>query len=64
MGKARLLGAKSNFVPNSKADMRFRRKIYQHNREIAERDPYEIHECREMNRLKKWKEAGLHEAEV
>lgn len=52
MGKAKLLGAKSNFVPNSKADMRFHRKIYQRNREIAERDPYEVHERREMKRKK------------
>lgn len=53
MGKAKLLGAKSNFVPNSKADMRFRRKLYQHNREIAERDPYEVYERREMKRREK-----------
>lgn len=53
MGKAKLLGAKSNFVPNSKADMRFRRKLYQHNREIAERDPYEVHERREVKRREK-----------
>lgn len=32
MGKAKLLGMKSTFVPNAKADMRFRKKLYQHNR--------------------------------
>lgn len=56
MGKAKLLGMKSTFVPNAKADMRFRRKIYLRNREIAERDPYEVHERRDMNRKKQWKE--------
>ena len=56
MGKAKLLEMKSTFVPNAKADMRFRRKIYQRNRGIAERDPYEVHERREMNRKKRWKE--------
>lgn len=55
MGKAKLLGMKTTFIPNNKADMRYRRKIYQHNREIAERDPYEVHERREMKRMEKRK---------
>lgn len=41
MSKARIYGMKSSFVPNSKADMRHRKKIYQRGREIAEREPGE-----------------------
>lgn len=37
MGKARLLGMKTTYIPNSKADMRHRKKIYQRNREVEQR---------------------------
>ena len=37
MGKARLLGMKTTHIPNSKADMRHRKKIYQRNREVEQR---------------------------
>jgi hypothetical protein len=30
---------KTGYIPNSKSDKRFRNTIWQHNREIAERDP-------------------------
>lgn len=56
MSKARKLGIKSSFIPNAKADMRFRRKLYQRGREIAERDPVETRaqrrQRRELERLK------------
>lgn len=55
MSKAKRLGMKTGFIPNSKADMRFRKNIYQRGREIAERDPYEIHARREMKRLERTK---------
>lgn len=42
MGKARLYGMTSAYTPNSKADMRHRKKVYQRGREIAERDPTQI----------------------
>lgn len=38
MSKARKLGMKSSYIPNAKADMRFRKKGYRRGREIAERD--------------------------
>lgn len=39
MAKPRLYGKKTAYIPNSKADMRYRKTFYQHSREIAERDP-------------------------
>jgi hypothetical protein len=50
-----MIGWNSRFVPNSKSDMRFKKKIYQRGREIAERDPYELHAKREMKRLEELK---------
>ena len=39
MGKAKLIGRMGNvIVPNSKADMRFRKKSYLRNKERAEAD--------------------------
>lgn len=55
MARPKMLGMKKTFVPNSKADMRFKKKVYQRGREIAERDPYELHERREMKRLERMK---------
>lgn len=58
MGKPRKLGMNKTYIPNDKADMRFRKKIYQHGREIADRDDF--HEARreerEIERLKQMKE--------
>ena len=39
MSKARLYGMNNAYIPNSKADMRFRKNVYQRGREIAERNP-------------------------
>lgn len=56
MAKPRLLGMKSSYIPNSKADMRFKRKVYQRGREIAERDPSESRAARrEMKQLERMK---------
>lgn len=55
MARPKMLGMKKTFVPNAKADMRFKKKVYQRGREIAERDPYEIHERRELKRLERIK---------
>jgi hypothetical protein len=51
MGKAKLLGRNKSYIPNAKADLRFHKKICKRGREIAERDPYEIHERREQKRM-------------
>jgi hypothetical protein len=48
MANARLYGSKTAFTPNSKADRRFRKNIWQHNREIAEREPTRKRERKEM----------------
>lgn len=39
MGKVKIVGMNKSYIPNAKADMRFCKKVYQHGREIAERDP-------------------------
>ncbi len=52
MASARLYGRKTAYTPNSKADMRFRKNLYQHNREIAERDPALKH-ARKLQAMKK-----------
>lgn len=33
MSKPKMFGAKTGYVPNAKADMRYRKKIYQRGRE-------------------------------
>lgn len=45
--KPRLYGMNNAYIPNSKADMRHRKKIYQRGREIAERP---LHETRQGRR--------------
>lgn len=56
MSKARMLGIKSSYIPNAKADMRFKRNLYQRGREITEREPVETRaqrrERRELEELK------------
>lgn len=39
MSKPRKYGSQRSFLPNSRADSR-RRKVWEHNRQIAERDPH------------------------
>lgn len=47
MAKARLLGMNAAYIPNSKADMRQRKKVYQRNREAAEKAQSAARERRE-----------------
>lgn len=56
MAKPRKYGMFTTHIPNAKADMRFRKKVYQRGREIAERDISESRaarrERRELERMK------------
>ena len=59
MSKARLYGINTAYIPNSKADMRCRKNIYQRGWEVAERDPRDIGTNRkERRRLAREKAAG------
>ena len=57
MSKAKLYGAQRSFLPNSRADSR-RRKLWEHNREIAERDPRERLREKEMKESEREKGRG------
>lgn len=53
--KARKYGSFRSFLPNNRADSR-RRKVWEHNRQIAERDPGENRAARrELKRLEQEK---------
>ena len=39
MSKPKVYGSFRSFLPNNRADQR-RRKVWEHNRQIAERDPW------------------------
>ena len=61
MGRPKMYGLKNGFVPNSKADMRYQRNIYQRGREYTEKHQavvQEIRERREMKRLAELKAAA------
>ena len=47
MSKARVYGMLAGYTPNSKRDMRHRKKVYQRQREIAERAEEHAAEVRE-----------------
>lgn len=55
MAKPKLFGMRNSYIPNSRADMRLKKKVYQRGREIAERDPGEIRQRRDMKRLERMK---------
>ena len=55
MSKARLYGMPGSYTPNSKMDMRHKKKLYQRQREIAERDPEEIRQRKELKELEAMK---------
>lgn len=55
MSKARLYGMPGSYTPNSKMDMRHKKKVYQHQREMAERDPEEIRQRKELKELEAMK---------
>ena len=56
MGKAKLIGVRSKYVPNAKADMRHRKKVYQRGREKAYRNQYEIPEEKAAREARRYKE--------
>lgn len=61
MGRPKMYGLKTGFVPNAKADMRYQRNIYQRGREYTEKHQavvQEIRERREMKRLAELKAAA------
>ena len=55
MGNPKMYGINSTFTPNSKMDMLYRRKLYDRGRVIAERDPSEARERRQMKELERMK---------
>ena len=55
MSKPRKYGSFRSFLPNSRADSR-RRKFWEHNRQIAERDPRVRLREKEMKELEREKE--------
>lgn len=55
MSKPRKYGSQRSFLPNNRADSR-RRKLWEHNRQIAERDPGESRAAlRELKRMEQEK---------
>lgn len=55
MSKPRLYGSPGSYTPNSRMDMRHKKKVYQRGREIAERDPEEIRNRKELKELEAMK---------
>ena len=58
MSKAKMYGMKSPYIPNAKADMRHRKKVYQRGREKAFRCQYEIPEEKLAQQNERKKGAG------
>lgn len=57
MGKARLYGMKSTFIPNAQADRHHRQKIFNHRSDVVDRlQSGEQQECRQIKELKRLKE--------
>ena len=57
MSKPKVYGSFRSFLPNSRADSR-RRKVWEHNRQIAERDPLERLREKEMKESEREKVRG------
>ena len=57
MSKPRKYGTQRAYTPNSRADSR-RRKVWEHNRQIAERDPLERLREKEMKESEREKVRG------
>ena len=55
MSKPKVYGSFRSFLPNSRADSR-RRKLWEHNRQIAERDVIAIRQEKDQRRLEQEKE--------
>lgn len=52
MGRPKVYGMKTSYIPNAKADMRFKKKIYQRGKEYAD-SPEERKERRMVKQIKK-----------
>ena len=57
MSKPRIYGTQRPYIPNAKADMR-RRKVWEHNRQIAKRDPLERRREKKMKEPEREKVRG------
>jgi hypothetical protein len=57
MSKPNIYGSYRSFLPNNRADSR-RRKVWEHNRQIAERDPLERRREKEMKESEREKVRG------
>ena len=57
MSKPKVYGSFRSFLPNNRADQR-RRKVWEHNRQIAERDPLERRREKEMKESEREKVRG------
>jgi len=57
MGKPRMIGMNSAYIPNAKADMRYRKAACQRGQEITEKGSREIRlQRREVKELKRMKQ--------
>ena len=54
MSKPNIYGSYRSFLPNNRADSR-RRKVWEHNRQIAERDVIAIRQEKDQKRLEQEK---------
>ena len=61
--KPKVYGSFRSFLPNSRADSR-RRKLWEHNRQIAERDPRARLREKEMKELEREKVRGYGQRET
>ena len=55
MSKPRMYGSVWRYTPNNSMDARKKKKVYQHGRQIAERDMQEIRERKELRQLEQMK---------
>lgn len=53
MSKAKMMGMNRSYIPNSKADMRFHKKIYQRGREYTDKHEFVTQEVRELCEMKR-----------
>ena len=54
MAKAKMYGMNKTFIPNHKADMRFRKKIYQRGKEFADRAEERTADREMKNKVKQY----------
>ena len=63
MSKPKVYGSFRSFLPNNRADSR-RRKVWEHNRRVAERDPRERLREKEMKESEREKVRGYGQREA